>query len=150
MFFFFFDRRRMECLASLTSSFALAAVQCKMSSFPLKAVMFLLRSYIICTFRTLHNSATVHAETFHLNSSCTWTILCFTFCSAFLWLTNSRIAGALIPLLPLQSDLSQWGPLLRPNLAFRCMYILPLISVRFTDFWAPYLAFNLLYLKEYI
>lgn len=104
-----------------------------------------LRSYIICTFPALHNSAIVHAETFCLNSSCTWTVVCFTFCSPFLWLTDSRIEGALIPsdafterFVSVRS-LAQAKPCLQ-----MCMCILPLISVRFTDFWVPYLAFNLL------
>lgn len=35
-------------------------------------------------------------------------------------------------------------PLLRPNPAFRCASIFPLLSMGLTAFWGPYLAFNLL------
>lgn len=76
-------------------------------------------------------------------------ILCFSFCSPFLWLTWTQ--GLQEPwsfLVLLQNSLSQWGSLAHAK-PFWCACIFPLISVGLTAFWGLYLASNLFCLKEY-
>lgn len=50
----------------------------------------------ICLIHHNHFCSNLCAKTFHLNSFCTWTFLCFSFYSLSVADMKSRIAGALI------------------------------------------------------
>lgn len=151
--FFFFSRQKEDgWLENPAPSFALAAIHNKMSFFLWKVPCSFLRPYTNCVFPALHNSF-----------------------PQWWYVQRHRTSAPLVlgPSFAFLSALSFWGwhelkdyrsldpfwclcrmiclseiPLLRPNPAFRCACVFPLISVRLTAFWGPCLAFNLLCLKD--
>lgn len=111
-----FGRRRMGCRAHSAPSSALAVLCSEMNFFLWKLFSPFSRHYIGCICPFLHNLFLqwlyVCAKTFHLNSSCSWTILGFPFCPLFLWLTWTQGVQELWSfLMPLQNNFSQWGSL---------------------------------------
>lgn len=121
--------------------------------FPLKAVLFLLRPYIIRIFPALHNS---FPQRWYVQRHSTSIPLVlgpfFAFLSAlsFCGWHELKDCRSLDPFWCLCRTIClSEVPLLRPNPAFRCVCIFPLISMRLRVFWSCYLALNVLCLKEY-
>ena len=146
--YFFFDRRRMGCLASPAPSFALAVVHYKMSFFLWKLPCPFLRPYIIHIFPVLRNSflqwwyVQRHSTSIPLVLGPSFAFLsALSFCG---W-HELKDCRSLDPFWCLCRTIClSEVPLPRPNPAFRCVCIFPLISMRLTAFWGSYLAFNLL------